>query len=268
MVKKKLKEFHPMMDSSQVDKLLGIHFTWGKDGSIHLDQQSYASQILEEFGMANCKPSHMPISPSIQLSDDSSSHLRRDEHKLFQRLISQLIFLITATQPDISFTVNQLSQFLTEPRQIHLVVAKHILCYIQVTKDYGLVFGAKERQGLVVYADSAYANSVRNCLTTGFVFIINRSPVCWNSRQQTVTAQSLTEVKYMAVLEVSKQAIWIHHFLYSISKESVYNGTPTTIYEDNQGAIKLTDNPVNHPKMKYIAVCYHTIQEYIANSKI
>ena len=72
----------------------------------------------------------------------------------------------------------------------------------------------------------------------------------------------------MAVLEVSKQAIWIHHFLYSISKESVYNGTPTTIYEDNQGAIKLTDNPVNHPKMKYIAVCYHTIQEYIANSKI
>ena len=36
-VKKKLKEFHPMMDSGLVNKLLGIHFTWGQDRSIHLD---------------------------------------------------------------------------------------------------------------------------------------------------------------------------------------------------------------------------------------
>ena len=28
-VKKKLKEFHPMTDSSIVNKLLGICFTWG-----------------------------------------------------------------------------------------------------------------------------------------------------------------------------------------------------------------------------------------------
>ena len=269
MVKKKLKEFHPMTDSGQVDKLLGIRFTWG-DGSIRLDQQSYASQILEEFGMANCKPSRMPISPSVQLSDDSSPHLRRDEHKLFRRLIGRLIFLITATRPDISFAVNQLSQFLTEPRQVHLVAAKHVLRYIQATMDYGLVFGAKGRQsqGLVAYADSAYANSVRNRSTTGFVFMINGSPVCWNSRKQTVTAQSSTEAEYMAVSEAAKQAVWIRHFLYSIGKEVVYKMAPTTIYEDNQGAIKLADNPVNHPKTKHIAVRYHAIREHIANGEI
>ena len=98
--------------------------------------------------------------------------------------------------------------------------------------------------------------------------MINGSPVCWNSRKQTVTAQSSTEAEYMAMSEASKQAIWIHHFLYSIGKESVYNGTPTTIFEDNQGAIKLTDNPVNHPKTKHIAVHYHAIQGHIANGEI
>ena len=36
-VKKKLKEFHLMMDSSLVNKLLRIYFTWGQDRSIHLD---------------------------------------------------------------------------------------------------------------------------------------------------------------------------------------------------------------------------------------
>ena len=85
-VKKKLKEFHPMTDSGIVNKLLGICFTWGQ-GSICLDQESYASQILEEFGMAECKPLRTPISLSIQLSDTDSSCLGRSDHKLFQRLI-------------------------------------------------------------------------------------------------------------------------------------------------------------------------------------
>ena len=267
-VKKKLKEFHLMMDSSLVNKLLGICFTWGWDRSICLDQESYTSQILEEFGMAECKPSRMPISLSIQLSDTDSSRLGRSDHKLFWRLIGWLIFLVTATRPDISYAVNQLSQFLMELRQVHLVAAKHVLCYIQVTKDYGLVFGAKGRQGLVMYADSVYANSVRSRLTTGFIFMINGSPVTWNSRKQTVTAQSSTEAEYMAVLEAAKQAIWIRHFLYSIGKETVYNMALTTIYEDNQGVIKLADNPVNHPKTKHIAVRYHAIREHIANGEI
>ena len=41
-----------------------------------------------------------------------------------------------------------------------------------------------------------------------------------------------------------------------------------TIYEDNQVVINLADNPVNHLKTKHIAVCYHAIQEHIANSEI
>ena len=198
-----------MIDSSCINQLLGICFIQEDDGSICLDQQSYISQILDEFGMANCKPSQMPISLSMQLSDNNSLHLARRDHKLFQRLIGQLIFLITATQPDISFAINQLSQFLAGPRQVHLAVAKHVLYYIQATLDFRLVFGTKGRQGLIAYTDSAYVNSVNYHSTTGFVFMIDNVPITWNSRKQLVTAQSSTEVEYMAVSEAAKQAVQI-----------------------------------------------------------
>ena len=79
--KTKLKEFHPMSDGGLVDKLLGIQFTWGSK-SIQLDQESYAQQILGEFGMADCKPTSTPISPSVQLSSEST-HLDKVNHKLF-----------------------------------------------------------------------------------------------------------------------------------------------------------------------------------------
>ncbi|ODM21277.1 hypothetical protein SI65_04330 [Aspergillus cristatus] len=223
VVKQKLKEFHPMTDS-------GL--------------ESYARQILEEFDMADCKPESTPIGPSVKLEAPDSSLLGRAEHKLFRRLIGRLIFLVIATRPDITFAVNQLSQYLAEPRKVHLAAAKHVLRYVKSTIGYGLTFGAKgSLKGLYAYADSAYANSAKNRSTTGFIFLIGGTPVTWTSRKQSVTAQSSTEAEYMAVSEAAKQAVWIRHFLYAIGKGSIYRDAPTTIYEDSQGAIKIADNP-------------------------
>ena len=273
-IKEKLKRFHPMTDSGLVTKLLGIRFNWGrKRESVRLDQESYARQVLDEFGMANCKPASSPISPSMQLADaDGSQQLGQSDHKLFRRLIGRLMFLVIATRPDIAFAVNQLSQYLAEPRKVHLHAAKHVLRYIKSTIGYGLMFSAKGSKGkgndLVGYADSAYANSARSRSTTGHVFMIDGTPITWASRKQSVTAQSSTEAEYMAVSEATKQVIWIRHFLYSIGKGSVYHGAPTTICEDNQGAIKIADNPINHPKTKHIAVRYHAIRDHISNGEV
>ena len=173
-----------------------------------------------------------------------------------------------ATRLDIAFAVNQLSQYLAEPRKVHLAAAKHVLRYIKGTIGFGLTFGAKGRKGLSAYADSAYANSARNRSTTAFVFMIDGTPITWMSRKQLVTAQSSTEAEYMAVSEAAKQAIWTRHFLYAVGKDAIYRNSPTTIYEDNQGAIKIADNPINHPKTKHIAVRYHAIRDHMANGEV
>ena len=45
---------------------------------------------------------------------------------------------LTNTRPDICFAVNTLSQYMVDPRQVHLVAAKHVLRYLKGTIDYGL----------------------------------------------------------------------------------------------------------------------------------
>ena len=124
------------------------------------------------------------------------------------------------------------------------------------------MFSAKGRQqqhGLIAYADSAYTNSARNQLTTRFIFMIDGTPIIWMSRKQSITAQSSTEAEYMALSEAAKQVICARHFLYAIGKGSIYHKALTIIYEDNQRAIKIADNPINHPKTKHIVVWYHAI---------
>lgn len=98
--------------------------------------------------------------------------------------------------------------------------------------------------------------------------MLNGMPITWTSRKQSVTTQSSTEAEYMVLSEVAKQAVWIRYFLYAIGKESIYRNVPTTVYEDNQGAITIANNPSSLQKTKHVVVGYHAIQDHISNGGI
>ena len=66
---------------------------------------------------------------------------------------------LTNTRPDICFAVKTLSQYLTDPRIVHLIAAKHILRYMKGTIDYGLKYKAKQKINLEGYVDSNWADS-------------------------------------------------------------------------------------------------------------
>ena len=55
---------------------------------------------------------------------------------------------LTNMRPDICLVVNTLSQFLVDPRQVHLVAAKHVLRYLKGTIDYGLIYDANQKVNL------------------------------------------------------------------------------------------------------------------------
>jgi hypothetical protein len=56
---------------------------------------------------------------------------------MYRQMTGSLMYL-TNTRPDICFAVNTLSQYMVEPRRVHLVAAKHVLRYLKGTVDYGL----------------------------------------------------------------------------------------------------------------------------------
>ena len=55
--------------------------------------------------------------------------------------------------------MNTLSQYLTDPRNVHLVAAKHILRYLRGTIDYGLKYDANQKINLEGYVDSDWVCS-------------------------------------------------------------------------------------------------------------
>ena len=63
---------------------------------------------------------------------------------MYRQMIGFLMNLMN-TRPDIFFAMNTLIQFLTDPRHVHLITAKHILRYLKGTIEYGLKYDTNKR---------------------------------------------------------------------------------------------------------------------------
>jgi hypothetical protein len=107
--------------------------------------------------MLECKSSNTPMETKLKLMVDTSSKLV--DATLYRQIIGSLIYLMN-TKPDICFVVNTLSQYLVEPRHVHLVAAKHVMRYLKGALECGLYYNGDHDFRLICYTDSDWAGSV------------------------------------------------------------------------------------------------------------
>jgi hypothetical protein len=100
------------------------------------------------------------------------------------------------TRPDICFVVNTLSQYLVEPRHVHLVVAKHVMRYLKGMLDYGLCYTGDHDFRLFGYTDSDWDGSVYDRKSTsGCCFSLGSAMTSWQSRKQSSISLSMVEAE-------------------------------------------------------------------------
>jgi hypothetical protein len=76
------------------------------------------------------------------------------------------------TRPDICYAVNALSQFMCDPKHIHMVGAKHILRYVRRTIAYGLRYTSSGGVMLHGHLDLDWmGNTVDRKSTSGYVLV-------------------------------------------------------------------------------------------------
>ena len=93
-----------------------------------LNQRKYTLDLLSDSGHLAVKPCSTPYDSSLKLHD-SDSPLYHDE-SAFRRLTGRLLYL-TTTRPYIAFVVQQLSQFVSRPQDIHFQDATRVLKYLK-----------------------------------------------------------------------------------------------------------------------------------------
>lgn len=258
ILKKELKSNFKIKDLGQVKKCLGMRVRRYNNGNISLDQEQFVNNILMKFNMLNCKGVDTPIETNIKLDKSEYIHTQYP----YQQLIGSLMYLAVLTRPDISFSVSYLSQFNNCFSEVHWTHAKRILKYLQKTKSYGLVY-TRDNNNLEGFVDADWgSNSIDRKSYTGFCFKLSGAVISFECKKQQTVALSSTESEYMAIAEACKEAIYLKNLL----SEIVGCNYTINLYNDNQGAQKLTENPLFHRRTKHIDIRHHFVREAVANN--
>jgi hypothetical protein len=186
----------------------------------------------------------------------------------YRGIIGSLLYSSLGTRPDIAYAVAALSRFNNNPGPKHWKYAKSILRYLKGSATMGLVYksqGPKKLQ-IEIFSDSDWGSNADDRKSiSGFIVHINGNPVSWTSRTQKSTALSSCEAEFMALSEAMREALWLRQLLIEVGIGFIQ---PITIRVDNQSAIKLAENPVQHQRSKHIDIRYMRIQEEIKNGNI
>lgn len=111
--------------------------------------------------MMDCKSMATPMENNLHKLREVAAISDLVDSTLYRQVIGSLMYLVN-TRPDICYAVSALGQFMCEPKQIHLVAAKHILRYLRGTVGYGLRYSSDMNLKLHGYSDSNWAGCVTN----------------------------------------------------------------------------------------------------------
>jgi hypothetical protein len=188
-IRRMLADQFEIKNLGDVKHCLGVKFSQ-VDGQVTMHQRGYVADVLERFGMSECKPVGTPVDLSTKLKRNGEQTV--EDLKLpYRELVGALTYLATTTRPDISFAVSCLKQFNNYYKEEHWKVAKRVLRYLKGTMGVGLTYGSNA-EPIKGFVDADWGSCPENRRSySGFVFLLNGGPVSWDSKNRKLSPYQL-----------------------------------------------------------------------------
>uniref|UniRef100_A0A2N9I820 Integrase catalytic domain-containing protein n=1 Tax=Fagus sylvatica TaxID=28930 RepID=A0A2N9I820_FAGSY len=220
-LKQYLQDSFHMKDLGSLTYFLGLEITTGAHG-IFLSQHKYAQDLVAAAGLQDSTPLDTPMELNLKLRKEEGDLL--SDPVSYRTLVGSLVYL-TITRPDISYAVQQVSQFMASPRHLHM---------------------ARRR-----CSDTRHS-------TTGWCMFLGPALISWKSKKQDRVSKSSTESEYRAMSQACAEILWLRGLLTELGFSP---RGPTSLHADNTSAIHISANPIFHERTKHIEVDCHFIRE-------
>ena len=145
------------------------------DSRIYINQAKYVRNLVKRFGLDSVAYDRTLMAANAKLTNDSSSEFV--DVTLYRSMIGCLLYL-TASRPDIAFSVGVCYRFQSNSKVSQLNAVKRIIKYVGGTCDYGLFYSKKSNLSLACFSDSDWAgNADDRKNTTGGCFYVGANLV-------------------------------------------------------------------------------------------
>jgi hypothetical protein len=171
-----------MKDLGLMHYFIGLE-VWQRQGEIFLAQGKYTVDVLNRFGMMDCKSMSTSMVTNLRKLHDSDTGSDLVDPTMYRKLIGSLMYMIH-TRPNIFYVMIAMSQFMIEPRHRHWVVENNIIRYLRGTVTYGLRYTSCGGLFLHGYVDVDWAGiPVDRKSTFRYFFSLGSTMISWSSQK-------------------------------------------------------------------------------------
>ena len=154
-------------------------------------------------------------------------------------------------RPNIMLSVCMCACYQAASKECHLLATKRIVRYLIHTPNFGIWYPKASSFNLVGYSNSDYAGGkVDRKSTLGTCQFLGRSLVSWTSKKKNSVSLSTVEVEYIVAGSCCAQLLWMSQTI----KDYGINVRNVPLLCDNESAIKIAYNFVQHSRTKHIQV--------------
>ena len=232
------------------------------DNGTFISESKYLRESLRKFDLENVKSIKTPMATDLKLTLDKEG-ISVDSSK-YRCMIGCLLHL-TASRPDIMFSVSLCARFQDNPKESHMNAVVRIFRYLKSTPYLGVWYPKASGIEISIYTDSDHAGDyVDRKSTSGVCTFVGECLTQWSCQKQTALAISTTEAEYVAAGRACQQALWMKQMFsdYNIHLQDVL------VLCDNKGAIDLSKNPVHHSRTKHIEIRHHILRDNVQKGNI
>jgi hypothetical protein len=117
----------------------------------------------------------------------------------------------------------------------------------------------------VAYSDASFAVGESKQSVTGFIIMINGTPLLFGSLKQTVVVDSTCSAEYVAASVCCKQILEIENMVQFLGFTCP---RPYTMYTDSQACLKIATSNTTLGKVRHLEIRYHLVRCIIISGSI
>ena len=130
---------------------------------------------MKKLGLESTSSVRTPMSPNVKLTVDLLG--KSVDSSLYRSMIGSLLYL-TASRPNISYSVGVCAKYQTNPKESHMTALKRIIKYVKTTADFGVWYNKDTNDVLTGYSDADWAgNADDRKSTSGGCFYVGNNLV-------------------------------------------------------------------------------------------
>ena len=130
---------------------------------------------MKKFGLEYASSVRTPMSPNVKLTVDLLG--KSVDSSLYRSMIGSLLYL-TASRPDISYSVGVCARYQANPKESHTTTLKRIIKYVKTIVEFGVWYSKDTNDVLTRYSDADWAgNADDRESTSGGCFYVGNNLV-------------------------------------------------------------------------------------------